>query len=62
MNPSQAIQALLNAKWTQYRIAEKVGTTQANISKILGGRKPNYGLGLELVKLGTRYANRSVKS
>jgi hypothetical protein len=54
MNPTEAIQALLAARWTESRIAAQAKTSQANINRIKGGRMPGYDLGLRLVAMGRR--------
>lgn len=49
MSPTEAIQVLLAAKWTEMRIAADVKTTQGTINKIKHGRTPRYDLGLALI-------------
>lgn len=54
MKPTEAVNALIKARWTEVRIAERVGTTQGNINRIKGGREPKYDLGLAIVALARR--------
>ena len=50
-NFKKVIKDLNAAGWTQADIAAWVGCGQTNISAILRGREPKYGLGSRLVAL-----------
>lgn len=54
MKPTDAVKALIQCRWTETRIAERVGTTQGNINRIKTGREPRYDLGLQIVALARR--------
>ena len=45
------ITALREAGLSQTQIAEKVGASQANISRIGNGQEPTYNLGHRLIRL-----------
>jgi transcriptional regulator with XRE-family HTH domain len=40
MNPQDAVIRLLNAGWTQARLAQKAGCSQSTIHRIKTGRQP----------------------
>lgn len=52
--PTNAVQALRKAGWTEAAIAKEVGSQQSSIHRIGHGREPGYLLGKALVDLAER--------
>lgn len=55
MQPSDAINALILAGWTEALIAAEVGTSQATINRIKHGSRPAYDTGRALIDLADRH-------
>lgn len=56
MNPQDATIRLLNAGWTQARLAQKAGCSQSTIHRIKTGRQPrgaSYSVCAELLSLAS---------
>jgi transcriptional regulator with XRE-family HTH domain len=54
MNPTEAVNHLVQAGWTEAEIARKAGIQQPAVNKIKHGRMPLYDTGFALVKLAGR--------
>ncbi len=57
MNPSDAVNELLQRGWREQAIADKVGVLQPAINKIKRGRMPRYDTGHALVTLAKSRKN-----
>lgn len=52
--PTEAVAALLAAKWSEAKIGKEVDANQSTIHRIAHGADPSYSLGKALVALADR--------
>lgn len=63
MNPQQAVNALLNAGWTQGRLADEVGCSQSTIHRIKSGltkRGVSFELALALIVMAEGLPGKAI--
>lgn len=51
MNPQAAVRALIAARWSETKIADRVGVSQSTVNRVKAGKPAKYEVGARLIDL-----------